>query len=155
MTRRIVGPKLKSSVSQSGVEAFGSLALMTTSCCCSAASRLSVANAGRCVWNFFELVPLESLTGSFVVPVIESAVEVMLTTLPWFTWSRNELYESVTVGACNADVTMLLITMLATSKIARTAQKRHDRIGAVGGVAALFGAGDLGGGGGFWPINRS
>ena len=105
MTSRMVGPKLKRRVCQSGADAFGSLALMTTLCCCSAASRSSVANAGRCVWNFFELVPLGSLTGSFVVPVIESAVEVMLTTLPWFTWSRNELYEIVTVGAWNADVT--------------------------------------------------
>src|SRR3989442_534054 len=140
----MVGPKLNRRVSHRGVEAFGSLALITTLCSWRSFSRSSVANAGRWVWNFVELVPLESFTAFLVTPLIASPVLVMLLTLSAETWSRNELYVMVTVGDWIAEVSRLLIRMLAANRTAKMIQKRAVRIGAE--TPGRFGAGGRGGG---------
>src|SRR5947207_13567915 len=131
---------------------------MTTLCRCSIACRSSLAKLGRCVWNLVELVPLESFTGLLTVPVMASPVLVMLTTLPVSTWSRNVLYEIVTVGGWPAEKARLLMTMLATRRMASITQKRSVRMGASrsgrfsGGFGAVLGAGAWGGAG---AIKRS
>src|SRR5690348_6061414 len=102
---------------------------MVTLCCCSRGSRLSFAKVGRWVWNLVELVPEESFTGFLVLPVMDSPVLVMLVTLPAFTWSRNVLYEMVTVDGCPAEKRKLLIRMLTPKRMASVIQKRQLRIG--------------------------
>src|SRR5712664_3667752 len=130
---------------------------MVTLCCCSCVSRSSVANAGRCVWNFVDVVSLvESLTAFFVEPVMASPVLVMLVTLLSATCCKKVLYEMVTVAGWPAENKKLLIRMLAANSTANVIQKRHERIGAR--VLGFFGGGPGGwrpgaGGGGFWAIS--
>jgi len=70
----------------------------------SVATRLSLANDGRCVRKFFALgCPDPALIAVLVVPVIESPVAVILITLPPLTSSRKRLYGMVTEAGWLAD----------------------------------------------------
>src|ERR1035438_3415838 len=125
-----VGPKKRSSVSQNGVGGLGGSARMLTLFLSSVASRLSLANDGRCVRKFFALgCPEPALTAVLVVPVIASPVAVILTTLPPLTSSRKRLYGMVTEAGWLADWMMLLTMMLIRSRPMMNTQKRRQRIG--------------------------
>src|ERR1700730_3028624 len=125
-----VGPNQRSSVSQNGVGGFGGSARMLTLFLSSAASRLSLANEGRCVTKSLALgCPVPALTAVFAVPVIESPVAVMLTTLPALTSSTKTLYGIVTDGGWLADWMMLVTRMFTTSSRKMSNQNRRHRIG--------------------------
>src|ERR1700688_1633841 len=151
---RRVGPKLSKSCSQNGNGGFSGLALMTTPCCSSRVSRLSLANDGCCVVKCVAFVPVPgSATAVLVTPVMASPVVVTVTTLSAATWSLKTLYGSVIVVGCAGASRTLVMKTLAAIRMSTVIQKRRERngfvIGGAGGLSGVDGlAGRAGGGGG-------
>src|SRR5579863_2836192 len=129
-TKSRAGPKLSSSVSQSGVGGFGGSARMLTLYLMSDASRLSLAKVGRSVMKLVALgCPEPPLTAFLVVPVIEFPVAVTFTTLPAVISLRKTSYGMVTEGGVEAASMMLVTTKLTRSSAKMNTQNRRHPIG--------------------------